>query len=123
MVPTSLLAGTGCLELYMRTSEWPGWERGERPHEIQKKGKGCQEGASPGWPPRTARALPSRRPRLCQKPAFLEGGGESVNEKLGAERAGEGPLPGTLGHGWRRARRSGSLAPRFVSLSVSLGGS
>lgn len=50
-------------------------------------------------------------------------GGESVNEKLGAERAGEGPLPGTLGHGWRRARRSGSLAPRFVSLSVSLGGS
>lgn len=46
-----------------------------------------------------------------------------MNEKLGAERAGEGPLPGTLGQGWRRARRSGSLAPRFVSLSVSLGGS
>lgn len=65
---------------------------------VQEKGKGCR-GASSGRPPRIARALPSRSPRLCQKPAFLEGRGwgESVNEKLGAERAGEGPLPGTLG--------------------------
>lgn len=59
---TFLLAGTGCLELYARTSEWPGWELGERPRGVQEKGKGCQEPLRAGLlelPARSHRGAPA----------------------------------------------------------------
>lgn len=68
-------------------------------------------------------ALRELRPRLCQKLAFLEGRGESVNEKLGAERArGRGRCQErAAGAGAAPAGRPGRLASRFVSARVSAG--
>lgn len=52
----------------------PGGGEGVSPRGLrEREGK---PGACPARPPGTARALPERGPRLCQKPAFLEGRGK-----------------------------------------------
>lgn len=64
---------------------WVGGLRGVSPRGP-RRGKRGKPGASPSWPPGTAQA-PGAAPPPLPETGLLRREGESVNEKLGAERA------------------------------------